>query len=117
MTMRAFVRDNNPGAGAINSDDVILTVVNTGTPFRVTAPNTAVTWDGNSSQLITWDVGGTTAAPISAAQVNIRLSTDGGQTWPTVLAANTTNDGSEVVDDRKRGEENLERHGHTRSQK
>jgi hypothetical protein len=97
MTMRALVRDNKANHGAINTDDVILTVVNTGTPFRVTAPNSAVNWGGNSSQLITWDVAGTTAAPIGANLVNIRLSTDGGQTWPTLLATNSPNDGSEVV--------------------
>jgi len=97
MTMRALVRDNKANHGAINTDDVILTVVNTGSPFRVTAPNIAVNWGGNSSQVITWDVAGTTAAPISANLVNIRLSTDGGQTWPTLLATNSPNDGSEVV--------------------
>ena len=77
--------------------DVVVTVTNTSGPFAVTAPNTAVSWAGNSSQTITWTVANTTAAPVSCANVKILLSTDGGQTFPTLLVASTANDGSEVV--------------------
>jgi len=76
---------------------MVVTVNDTADPFAVTAPNTAVTWAGGSAQTITWSVNGTTAAPISCANVKISLSTDGGQTFPTVLAASTPNDGTEVV--------------------
>ncbi|MCY7345958.1 MAG: M12 family metallo-peptidase, partial [Pyrinomonadaceae bacterium] len=94
MNFRVSVRDSRGG----NADaGVTVSSVNTTTPFRVTTGNTATTIVGGSNRTITWDVSGTTAAPISTANVKISLSTDGGQTFPTVLAASTANDGSESV--------------------
>jgi hypothetical protein len=52
---------------------------------------------GLSSQNITWTVNNTTAAPVSCANVNILMSTDGGNTWPYTLASNTPNDGTQSV--------------------
>lgn len=86
------VRDN---LGGINTDTVQLNVVGTAGPFRVTSPDTAVTLSGNHT--VTWDVANTTDAPISAGLVNIKLSTDGGNTFPTTLLAGTPNDGSASV--------------------
>jgi hypothetical protein len=97
MKFRVTARDNRSGGGAVNWADNFVQVVNTGAAFAVTAPNTAVSWAGTSSQAVTWNVAGTTAAPISAATVNIRLSTDGGFTYPTLLALAVPNDGSETI--------------------
>lgn len=94
MNMRMSVRD---GKGGIADQGMTLTVINTTTPFRVTAPNTNVTWAGNSSQTVTWDVSGTTGSGIDTANVRILYSSDGGQTFPTVLAASTANDGTESI--------------------
>lgn len=104
LNFRLTVRDNRPYSstapvtvGQTAFSDAIVTVSNTSGPFAVTSPNTAVSWVGGSSQNITWSVNNTTAAPVSCANVTISLSTDGGLTFPTVLAANTPNDGSQTV--------------------
>jgi subtilisin-like proprotein convertase family protein len=92
------VRDNVLGGGQTNSAATTVTVVNTGAAFAITNPNTTnVSWDTGSTQTITWNVAGTTANGINTANVNILLSTDGGATFPIVLAAGTSNDGSETV--------------------
>ena len=96
MNFRLLVRDNHIGGGGNKSDNMIVTVATSG-PFSVSAPNTSVTWAGGSSQNITWSVNNTTAAPVSCANVKISLSTDGGQTFPTVLSPSTANDGTEAI--------------------
>ncbi|MEY2494499.1 MAG: hypothetical protein QOJ45_991 [Verrucomicrobiota bacterium] len=97
MKFRVTVRDNRAGGGGIN-DATTQVTVNTGSgPFLVTAPNTAITVTGGSQMTVTWNVANTTAAPVSAANVKISLSTDGGNTFPNVLAASTPNDGSEAL--------------------
>ncbi len=102
LNFRVTVRDNHPyiagsEIGQTAFTDAVVTVSAASGPFAVTAPNTAVSWAGGSSQTITWSVNGTTAAPVSCASVNILLSTDGGLTFPTVLAAGTANDGTESL--------------------
>ena len=97
LKFRATVRDNRSGGGGVNTDDMQISVVDTGTAFAVTSPNTAIAWAGNSAQTVTWNVSNTTAAPINTANVNIWLSTDGGASFPILLLANTPNDGSQSV--------------------
>jgi subtilisin-like proprotein convertase family protein len=94
------VRDNNTGiyGGQTNSAATVVTVVDAGGAFAITNPSTTnVSWNAGSTQTITWNVAGTTGSGINTANVNILLSTDGGATFPIVLAAGTTNDGSETV--------------------
>ena len=104
LNFRLTVRDNAPysssapvSVGQTQFTDMVVTVSNTSGPFSVTSPNTAVSWAGNSTQAITWAVANTTASPVSCANVKISLSTDGGLTFPTVLAASTPNDGTESL--------------------
>ncbi|RXM38122.1 hypothetical protein BOQ62_18850 [Chryseobacterium sp. CH21] len=97
MEFRLTVRDNNAGCAGVSNDDAIITVDGNSGPFTVTAPTTAVSWAGNSTQTITWNVANTTAFPVNAATVNIYLSTDGGLTYPSLILASTPNDGSETV--------------------
>ncbi len=97
MNFRLTARDNRIGGPANSSDDVIITVNATAGPFSVTAPNTAVSWAGGSTQTVTWNVAGTTANGVNTANVDILLSKDGGNTFTTVLLAATPNDGSQAI--------------------
>ncbi|HEY0547159.1 MAG TPA: zinc-dependent metalloprotease family protein [Pyrinomonadaceae bacterium] len=102
LNFRLTVRDNNPyvagsKTGQTQFTDMAVTVSSAAGPFKVTSPNTNVNVLGGGNLNVTWDVAGTTGAPISVANVKISLSTDGGNTFPTVLAASTANDGSELV--------------------
>jgi subtilisin-like proprotein convertase family protein len=92
------VRDNHPGAGQTKTDtNVIITVLASAGPFAVTSQSaSSINWIQGSSQTITWDVANTTSLP-GSANVNIKLSTDGGLNFDTVLASNTPNDGTETI--------------------
>ena len=86
------VRD---GKGGVKSDSRKLSVSAAAGPFKVTIPGNTSWVTG--AQTVTWDVAGTTATPVSCSKVDISFSTDGGQSFNTVLLANSDNDGSEVV--------------------
>jgi hypothetical protein len=96
MNFRCTVRDNRANGGGSAFDAMVVTV--NGAAFSVSAPNTAVTWNGGTTQTVTWNVGGGAAA---SPNVNILLSTDGGNSYgagaATMLLANTPNDGSQQI--------------------
>jgi subtilisin-like proprotein convertase family protein len=80
-----------------NSDTTIITVDGTAGPFAITSQNTDdLSWSQGTSQTITWSVNASNGIA-GSANVNIKLSTDGGLTFPTVLADNTPNDGSHTI--------------------
>jgi hypothetical protein len=97
MEFAFTVRDNVTNGGATDRDDAIVTVDGNSGPFIVTSQSTNTTLNGSSTQTITWNVANTSAAPVSCANVNILLSTDGGLTYPHVLVSNTPNDGTQDV--------------------
>ena len=96
LNFRLTVRDNKLNGGSNSSDDMKVTVSSAGGPFKVTSPNTAVSYAGGSSQIVTWNVASTISSPINTANVDILISTNGGSTWSTLLPA-TPNDGSQAV--------------------
>ena len=97
LTFRLMVRDNVSGGGGVDYGEVSFDSDATAGPFLVQIPNTAVSWLSGSSQTITWDVANTDNANVNCQNVNILLSLDGGITYPTTLASNSLNDGSETI--------------------
>ena len=97
MNFALTVRDNHSGGGNSARDDVKVTTIDTDA-FTVTSQNAMnqVIGIGNT-ELVTWNKGETDAAPINCQLINIRLSIDGGQTFPILLKENTPNDGSEEI--------------------
>ena len=96
MNFSLVVRDNAFGGGNSARDDVKITTVDI-TPFTVDGPTTNEEWDVGSTKNIIWVVGSTDTSPVNCSTVNILLSTDGGLTFPIMLAANTPNDGSASI--------------------
>ena len=102
LKFRCTARDEHSGpAGVIGGVDysslVNLNVTSTAGPFVLSAPNTAVSWTGGTAETVTWSVAGTDVAPVSCATVNLRLSLDGGLTYPVLLAAGVPNNGTASV--------------------
>ncbi len=97
LTFRVTARDRVAAGGGTALDDVVLTLDDTAGPFLVTSRASAGTpAEGGAPETVTWAVNGTDDAAL-APMVKISLSTDGGATFPTVLAPSTANDGSETV--------------------
>ncbi len=100
MNFRVAVRD---GRGGIADSATTVAVVGAAGPFRVTSPNSlgdegvVTSWPGGSTQTITWDVAGTDANGINAANVKISLSTNGGLSFPVTISASTPNDGTQSI--------------------
>jgi len=97
LNFRVVARDNRAAAGAFDDDNMRISVIDTGTSFAVVTPNTNVSWEGLTFQNIEWDVAGTSGNGINALNVDISLSTDGGLTYPSVLASRVPNNGSANV--------------------
>ncbi|MDB9960816.1 DUF5011 domain-containing protein [Oceanihabitans sp.] len=97
LNFRLTVRDNVAGGGTNSSDDALISVNGTAGPFVVNSPNTNVTWNAGTTETVTWNVAGTTGNGVNAANVDIFLSTDGGDTYPIALASGVTNDGSHDI--------------------
>ena len=95
MTFALTVRDNDVmganGGGQTDVDNMVITV-NSTDPFAIVNP---VSWTQGSTQNIEWVVGQSAdVATINCQSVDIKLSTDGGLTFPTTIVSGTPNDGS-----------------------
>ncbi|NND06413.1 MAG: hypothetical protein HKN87_08530 [Saprospiraceae bacterium] len=93
LNFRLIGRDMQPNGVGIGWSDLAVMVSGAGT-FSVTAPNGGQNLSAGSNTTVTWNTGGSNAYCNS---VNIKLSVDGGLTYPYTLVSNTANDGSTSV--------------------
>ncbi len=97
MLFRLTVRDNHESAGGHISDLTLVQVKESAGPFAITSPNESATWLFGETASITWEVANTDAAPINCAEVDILVSTNGGQTFDYALAENLPNNGTAEI--------------------
>ena len=98
MHFTLTVRDNGGiGLAQTDTDAMTVTVDASKGPFEITSQNTSnLSWKPLSLETINWAVNTTDQLP-GSANVNIKLSIDGGLTFPIFLKSNTPNDGSERI--------------------
>ncbi|WP_210494898.1 M12 family metallo-peptidase [Patulibacter sp. SYSU D01012] len=97
MHFRLTARDARTGGGGVSWADTEVRIDRTAGPFRVTSQATPSSAAAGSGLPVAWDVAGTDGARVNVRDVRISLSTDGGRTFPTVLAERTPNDGTATV--------------------
>lgn len=98
FTFGLTVRDNNPVAGGLAQEVVRFKSTTTAGPFFIDFPNdTSHQLFAGSLTKIQWNVGGTHTGLVNAPYVTIKMSTDGGKTFPVTLVEKTENDGEEDV--------------------
>ncbi|WP_178987056.1 reprolysin-like metallopeptidase [Winogradskyella schleiferi] len=102
LNFALIVRDRSEANGVgqtPQSDFDFMTVLveDAAGPFIVTSQTTNEIWDAGSNQTITWDVANTDGGAVNTPTVNILLSTDGGYTYPFVVATEVPNDGSHNI--------------------
>lgn len=94
LKFRFTARDNKANGAGNAYDDMVVTVNSSYGPLTVTSQNAAgISYPQGSSQNVTWNVANTNTL---AANVDILLSTDSGNTWSTLITG-TPNDGSQSV--------------------
>jgi hypothetical protein len=94
IDVRLIVRDS---VGGVNMTFETVHVDGNSGPFKVNTPVLGDVVTELQPITVNWNIAGTTAAPVSCANVDILLSTDGGLSFPTTLLSNTPNDGTQTV--------------------
>jgi len=83
LNFRVTVRDNEATGGGINTDDVQLTITDSG-PFRISSHNSTQALVSSGTFTMTWDVANTTMAPVNCTSLDLSFSTDGGQNFSLI---------------------------------
>ncbi|MFK8274351.1 reprolysin-like metallopeptidase [Capnocytophaga cynodegmi] len=91
-----MVLDKKPATNAMGSTvyKTIQVVVDASAgPFQITSHTENSSWFAGQKQTITWDTANTNTGSINVKKVTVLLSTDGGITFPHVLAKGIDNNG------------------------
>lgn len=91
------VRDNGSGGGQVDADLVKVKVIDQAGPFHITSQTSNVTYIAGTRQEVSWDVANTDQQPVNAQKVDIYFSTNGGASFPLLLADGIPNDGMHEV--------------------
>ena len=95
LTFRVTTRDGKAG---VDWEETKMTVTTQAGPFVVLYPNAnGVVWTQGEDRIVEWDVSNTDRAPVNSHLVNIRLSTDGGLSFPLTVASNLPNNGRACI--------------------
>lgn len=98
MSFRGKARDFTGVAGCNNEINITVSTVNQSLgAFTITNFNSTTTLIGGNTYTITWNRVNTHLSPINCTEVEILLSTDGGISFPIVIASTTPNDGTETI--------------------
>jgi predicted Zn-dependent protease len=93
LNFRLTVRDNSTLGGRSNFANCTVTI-GSSAAFAVTSPNLGTEiWYAGETKAVTWNAAGTNNVTYSTT-VNIKLSTDGGYTYPITLATGVANSGT-----------------------
>ena len=85
------VRDNKQGGGQIDSDKTLITVTEDG-PFKINNIDLNQSFKSGETFDLNWDVAGTNTGTINTQNVKVKLTTDEGKTF-TTLVESTPNNG------------------------
>lgn len=80
--------------GNTTYETIAITVDKNAGPFKVTSQSDDSTWYIGSTATITWDVANTNSGNINASTVAVWFSTDGGNSFPNIVASGVTNNGN-----------------------
>jgi len=92
LNFRLTVRDNNSNGGGIHCSPLAVAVDASLGAFSVSTPNGGETWTAGINETVTW----TNNTSSICANVSIKLSIDGGVSYPYDLGSHT-NDGSATI--------------------
>lgn len=98
MNFRVSVRRNTPGGSCNAYTNIAIQTDTRAGPFIVTSPDSNnISWEGITSQAVSWNTANTDRPPINAELVDILLSIDGGQSFPYTLISGVYNSGNHQI--------------------